>query len=123
MTLQMSSATRQIVPTKKKRVSTIETSFLIPTSRKLMYSLKCEHCYEKKFKITLVSEMSQINEDQSWALHVDEEGVLTLPDELWDALGWQEGDQIEFLEQEDGSILLIKANSEEDVDTVESADE
>ncbi len=67
--------------------------------------------------------MSQINEDQSWALHVDEEGVLTLPDELWDALGWQEGDQIEFLEQEDGSILLIKANSEEDVDTVESADE
>jgi len=57
--------------------------------------------------------MNEINEDQSWTLHVDEDGVLTLPDELWEALGWNEGDHIEFLEQEDGSLLLVKADPQE----------
>jgi len=78
-----------------------------------MYSLRCEHYSERKFKTTLVNEMNQINEDQSWTLHVDEDGVLTLPDELWEALGWSEGDHIEFLEQEDGSLLLVKADPQE----------
>jgi len=51
-----------------------------------------------------------LNEANSWVLPVDEEGVLTLPDELWQALGWREGDEIEFLEQEDGSFLLVKVD-------------
>jgi bifunctional DNA-binding transcriptional regulator/antitoxin component of YhaV-PrlF toxin-antitoxin module len=67
--------------------------------------------------------MNQINEDQSWTLHVDEDGVLTLPDELWQALDWGEGDSIEFLEQEDGSILLVKVDQQEvDVDAEEVID-
>lgn len=67
--------------------------------------------------------MNQINEDQSWTLHVDEDGVLTLPDELWQALDWGEGDGIEFLEQEDGSILLVKVDQQEvDVDAEEVVD-
>jgi bifunctional DNA-binding transcriptional regulator/antitoxin component of YhaV-PrlF toxin-antitoxin module len=67
--------------------------------------------------------MNQLNEDQSWTLHVDEDGVLTLPDELWQALDWGEGDGIEFLEQEDGSILLVKADQQEvDVDAEEVID-
>jgi bifunctional DNA-binding transcriptional regulator/antitoxin component of YhaV-PrlF toxin-antitoxin module len=67
--------------------------------------------------------MNQLNEDQSWTLHVDEDGVLTLPDELWDALGWTEGDHIEFVEQDDGSILLAKLDQQEvDVDAEEVID-
>lgn len=67
--------------------------------------------------------MNQINEDQSWTLHVDEDGVLILPDELWEALDWSEGDQIEFFEQEDGSILLVKVEQQEvDVDAEEVVD-
>jgi bifunctional DNA-binding transcriptional regulator/antitoxin component of YhaV-PrlF toxin-antitoxin module len=67
--------------------------------------------------------MNQINEDQSWTLHVDEDGVLTLPDELWQALDWGAGDSIEFLEQEDGSILLVKVDQQEvDVDAEEVID-
>ena len=67
--------------------------------------------------------MNQINEDQSWTLHIDEDGVLTLPDELWQALDWGEGDRIEFLEQEDGSILFVKVDQQEvDVDAEEVVD-
>ena len=50
------------------------------------------------------------NETNSWVLPVTEEGVLTLPDELWQELDWREGDEIEFLEQEDGSFLLVKVD-------------
>jgi bifunctional DNA-binding transcriptional regulator/antitoxin component of YhaV-PrlF toxin-antitoxin module len=67
--------------------------------------------------------MNQLNEDQSWTLYVDEDGVLTLPDELWEALDWGVGDNIEFIEQDDGSFLLIKADQQEiDVDAEEVVD-
>jgi bifunctional DNA-binding transcriptional regulator/antitoxin component of YhaV-PrlF toxin-antitoxin module len=70
-----------------------------------------------------MDEMNQLNEDQSWTLYVDEDGVLTLPDELWEALDWGVGDNIEFIEQDDGSILLIKADRQEiDVDAEEVVD-
>ena len=53
------------------------------------------------------------NETNTWVLPVDEEGVLILPDELWEMLDWREGDEIEFLEQEDGSFLLVKIDETE----------
>lgn len=70
-----------------------------------------------------MDEMNQLNEDQSWTLYVDEDGVLTLPDELWEALDWGVGDNIEFIEQDDGSFLLIKTDQQEiDVDAEEVVD-
>jgi bifunctional DNA-binding transcriptional regulator/antitoxin component of YhaV-PrlF toxin-antitoxin module len=70
-----------------------------------------------------MDEMNQLNEDQSWTLYVDEDGVLTLPDELWESLDWGVGDNIEFIEQDDGSFLLIKADQQEiDVDAEEVVD-
>jgi len=48
---------------------------------------------------------------QSWICDVDEEGVLTFPDELWDLMGWKEGDTVEFVDQEDGSFLLQKVEN------------
>ncbi len=57
--------------------------------------------------------MQPINETtQSWVCNVDEDGVLIFPDELWDLLGWQEGDTVEFLDQEDGSFILRKVDPE-----------
>lgn len=47
---------------------------------------------------------------QSWICDVDENGVLIFPDELWDLMGWKEGDTIEFVDQEDGSFLLQKVD-------------
>jgi AbrB family looped-hinge helix DNA binding protein len=54
-----------------------------------------------------------LNETNSWVVHVDEDGVLTLPDEVWEYLGWREGDEVEFVDQEDGSFLLKKADETE----------
>lgn len=57
--------------------------------------------------------MQPINETtQSWVCNVDEDGVLIFPDELWDLLGWQEGDTVEFLDQEDRSFILRKVDPE-----------
>ena len=47
---------------------------------------------------------------QSWVCDVDEDGVLTFPDELWNFMGWKEGDTVEFIDQEDGSFLLQKVD-------------
>jgi bifunctional DNA-binding transcriptional regulator/antitoxin component of YhaV-PrlF toxin-antitoxin module len=71
-----------------------------------------------------MNKMDDQLQGESWTLHVDEDGVLTLPDELWDTLGWSEGDEIEFLEQEDGSFLLVKADPQDGVEEeVESSHE
>lgn len=47
---------------------------------------------------------------QSWVCNVDEDGVLTFPDELWQLMDWKEGDTVEFVDQEDGSFLLQKVD-------------
>lgn len=49
-------------------------------------------------------------ESECWTTSIDEDGVLTLPDELWEKLGWEEGDELEFIDKEDGSFLIVKAN-------------
>lgn len=47
---------------------------------------------------------------QRWEVSVDAEGVLTFPDGLLDQLGWKEGDEIKFIDQEDGSFLMEKVD-------------
>ncbi len=39
-------------------------------------------------------------------LQVDENGILTLTDELLEATGWKEGDEIEFIDNNDGSFSM-----------------
>jgi bifunctional DNA-binding transcriptional regulator/antitoxin component of YhaV-PrlF toxin-antitoxin module len=51
----------------------------------------------------------QIKTD-AWTLSVDEDGVLVFPDELCETLGWAEGDELEFVENNDGSFLITKVN-------------
>lgn len=41
-------------------------------------------------------------------LTVDENGILTFPQDLIDELGWKEGDVLEWIENTDGSFLLRK---------------
>lgn len=50
------------------------------------------------------------DETQSWTCTVDEDGVLVIPDEAWAVLGWKEGETVEWIEQDDGSFLLVKAD-------------
>lgn len=51
---------------------------------------------------------------ESWLCNVDENGVLTLTDELWEFLDWKEGDSLEFIDQGDGSFILRKVDPEND---------
>jgi len=61
--------------------------------------------------VTLVKEMNEeATEANTWNLFVDEDGVLTLPDEVWQTLGWMEGDELEFIENGDGSFQIVKAD-------------
>lgn len=66
------------------------------------------------------SELSTADETNRWTAHVDEDGVLTLPDEVWDILGWKEGDTLEWVEQDDGSLLLVKVEDTEIVEEEQS---
>ena len=41
-------------------------------------------------------------------LTVDDDGVITFPDEFIEKLGWKEGDVLEWIDNKDGSFLLKK---------------
>ena len=41
-------------------------------------------------------------------LTVDENGILTFPDELMEEIGWKEGDVLEWIPNDDGSFNLVK---------------
>jgi len=41
-------------------------------------------------------------------LKVDDDGVITFPDELMKELGWKEGDVLEWIDNQDGSFSLVK---------------
>ena len=48
-------------------------------------------------------------------LQIDENGILTLTDELLEATGWKEGDELEFIDNKDGSFSMRLTNHEENV--------
>jgi bifunctional DNA-binding transcriptional regulator/antitoxin component of YhaV-PrlF toxin-antitoxin module len=65
----------------------------------------------------------ETNEDDGamrWTVPIDADGVLTLPDEVWQLLGWKEGDTLEWIDQDDGSFLLVKQEDEETIDADQS---
>ena len=41
-------------------------------------------------------------------LTVDDDGILTFPDELLEKTGWKEGDVLEWIPNDDGSFTLMK---------------
>ena len=43
-------------------------------------------------------------------LIVDDDGILTFPDEMIEKLGWKEGDMLEWIDNKDGSFSLVKPN-------------
>jgi len=56
---------------------------------------------------------TDVKTNQRWTVHVDEEGILTFSDDLLDQLGWKEGDEINFIDQKDGSFLMEKVNKDD----------
>jgi bifunctional DNA-binding transcriptional regulator/antitoxin component of YhaV-PrlF toxin-antitoxin module len=43
-------------------------------------------------------------------LTIDDDGVLTFPDEFIQQLGWKEGDMLQWIDNKDGSFSLVKSD-------------
>ena len=44
----------------------------------------------------------------AWQITIDEDGYLPLPEELLTEMGWKEGDELDWYDNEDGSFSLRK---------------
>ena len=45
---------------------------------------------------------------KSWVLPVDDDGIVTFPEDLLEQTGWKEGDTLQWIPQDDGSFKMIK---------------
>jgi bifunctional DNA-binding transcriptional regulator/antitoxin component of YhaV-PrlF toxin-antitoxin module len=63
-----------------------------------------------------------IEEVQSWTVPIDEDGILTFPEELIALVGWKEGDSLEWVDRGDGSFLLVKTDDSGKTDEIASDD-
>lgn len=49
-----------------------------------------------------------MSQRRTWICEIDDDGILTFPDELMDLQGWKEGDDINFDILPDGTLILTK---------------
>lgn len=56
------------------------------------------------------------NETNTWTITVDEEGILTLPEELLNRMEWKEGDILDWEDNPDGTITLTKSPKQDYTD-------
>ena len=54
-----------------------------------------------------------MSQRRTWICDVDDNGILTFPDELMDLQGWKEGDDINFDILPDGTLILTKVETNE----------
>ena len=57
-----------------------------------------------------------MSERRTWICNVDDDGILTFPDELMNLQGWKEGDDINFDILPDGTLILTKVETDEPQD-------
>ena len=50
---------------------------------------------------------------RTWICEVDDDGVVTFPDDLTELQGWKEGDEINFDILPDGTLILTKVEPDE----------
>ena len=53
----------------------------------------------------------------STTLQISEDGILTIPDDMLEELGWKEGDELEWVEQDNGAFILRKPDAKEEGST------
>jgi len=54
-----------------------------------------------------------MTERKTWLCDIDDDGVLTFPDELVELQNWKEGDEINFDILPDGTLILTKVEPNE----------
>ena len=51
-----------------------------------------------------------LNPIMKTTLTIDDDGVLTFTDEILEELGWKEGDMLEWIDNKDGTLSLVKVD-------------
>ena len=51
---------------------------------------------------------------KTWVLSVDEEGVISFPEDLMNVMGWEEGTELSWQMESDGSIQLKSVDHPDD---------
>jgi bifunctional DNA-binding transcriptional regulator/antitoxin component of YhaV-PrlF toxin-antitoxin module len=54
-----------------------------------------------------------MTERKTWICEIDDDGILTFPDEMMNLQGWKEGDDINFDILPDGTLILTKVEPNE----------
>ena len=54
---------------------------------------------------------NDLSRENPFTLTVDDDGILNLPDDVMEDLGWKEGDELEWIDNNDGSFSLKKHGS------------
>jgi len=51
---------------------------------------------------------------RTWTVPIDEEGIISFPDDLLEALGWEEGTVLSWDVKDDGVVVLKATDSSAD---------
>lgn len=54
-----------------------------------------------------------MDEQNTWIVNIDEDGIVTMPDDLIEQLGWKVGDILDYQMQEDGEIYITRVGPDE----------
>ena len=74
-----------------------------------MYSLLCVPFSAHRLIVSIAHPQDYIS-PKSWSVHINEEGAFDFPETLLQKLNWSIGDEIEWIDKDNGTFTLTKIN-------------
>ena len=74
-----------------------------------MYSLLCVPFSAHRLIVSIAHPQDYIS-PKSWSVHINEEGAFDFPETLLQKLNWSVGDEIEWIDKDNGTFTLTKIN-------------
>ena len=74
-----------------------------------MYSLLCVPFSERRLIVSIANPKNYIF-CRSWSVAINEEGVFDFPETLLQKLDWDIGDELDWVDKDNGTFTLTKIN-------------
>jgi len=74
-----------------------------------MYSLLCVPFSAHRLIVSIAHPQDYIS-PKSWSVYITEEGAFDFPETLLQKLNWSIGDEIEWIDKDNGTFTLTKIN-------------
>ncbi len=74
-----------------------------------MYSLLCVPFSDQRLIVSIAHPQDYIF-PQSWSVYMTEDGVFDFPETLLQKLNWSTGDEIDWIDKDNGTFTLTKIN-------------